>query len=476
MRFAIFILALAICQWVAIAQAQQSTSDSSTVTSWNGLYAGAHVGVGTARFDGVFDSSAMTTPRTTLDSVLGEFFELDSGLAGIQIGYNRAVGQLVYGIEADWTRFNPTDQQFDPEDEGPCGCATDNASAEINWLATLRGRFGVSSAKTLLYVTAGIAWLDGEYQARDDDDPFPFFDVEGTADIGTTGFVVGGGLEHALQTATALRFEVLYYNFGERTDTSRLTNDSDVGDFAEVKDVFVARIAANYRFAGDASTGDPRAVTVPAMNWSGTFVGLHAGYAHVDFDSVFDNSEIDNPYDLENSVVGRWFDLDGGSGGISLGFNRTFAKFVYGVEADVTYLDKSDSRFDPDGGFATDDSATVELDWLASLRARLGVLSARTLFYGTAGGAWIKGRYLVNDDGVFEGSSSINDFGLVVGGGVEHAVTEHLTLRLEGLQYIFGDEHDTGALTPDSDAGDFASIENLTVFRIGLSHRFGGEP
>ena len=178
---------------VLSAQAQQLRTTVSPATLWTGGYFGIHGGIGTANFDGVFDSSSIDRPRDNEDAVLGRFFDLDGGLAGVHIGYNFSAGRLIYGIEADWSSFGPSDRLFDPEDEGPNGTATDDAIVDLNWLASLRGRLGLMSGRSLLFATAGVAWIDGEYTARDNDGAFAGQVLTGTADIGAAGIVVGGG-------------------------------------------------------------------------------------------------------------------------------------------------------------------------------------------------------------------------------------------------------------------------------------------
>ncbi len=148
---------------------------------------------------------------------------------------------------------------------------------------------------------------------------------------------------------------------------------------------------------------------------------------------------------------------------------------IFGVEADWSHLGKSDLLFDPDGGF-DDDSASVDMDWLASVRARLGIGSARTLLYATAGVAWISGDYTArngNVGNVNQGTTDVNAVGFVYGGGLEHALRDNLLVRFEALQHEFNDRKDTRALTTDSDPGDFAGVDDVTVVRVGVTYKIG---
>ncbi len=457
---------LAISIFTLPALAQDGAPTSHEAARWIGFYVGGHAGIGTADFDSVFDLDEITQGWPE-DAVVGRFFELDSGLAGVHIGFNRSSGRLVYGIEADWSHFRVSDRLFDPDDEGPG--TTDSASAAINWVASVRGRLGFASAQTLIYLTAGIAWVDAKYTAIDADNGAP---DQGSADVSGLGIVVGGGLEHAITRQIALRFEALYYSFRDKVDTSALNVDSAVGDYANVSDIVVARIGVSYQLtqAPSAAHETPR----PAA-WTGVYAGGHLGFGHVGFDSLFDAAEILRGLDVEDSVLGRYFDLDGVVGGGHVGFNQALGRFVLGIEAGWSYLGQSDHLSDPQPDFPGTDNASVDMNWLASLRGRIGITSARTLLYATAGVAWVDGTYTAQNADNFnvnQGSASLSATGFVWGGGIEHALSDTILLRIEGLQYSFNSRIDTSGLTTDSDPGDFATIGDITVVRVGASYKF----
>jgi outer membrane immunogenic protein len=450
----------------AIAASASAETISSHSAAWDGFYGGVHFGMATADFDSVFDSSEIPQDQPD-DAVFGRFFDLDGFVSGLHAGFNRTSGNFVYGAEIDWTHLGLSDGLADPNDEG-LG-TTDNASAKINWVASLRGRAGVISGRSLLYATAGIAWADVSYTARNADNNN--FNA-GSKDLSGGGYVVGGGIEHALTNRFTVRLEGLYYGFDRRKDTSGLTDDSDPGDYAEIKDIMVARLGVSYALNGAAGAG---AHSATHTDLTGFYVGGHAGYGNVDFDGLFDGSEIGSGIDTEDSVLGRFFDLDGALGGLHVGYMQSSGRFVYGVEADWSYLGKSDRVFDPDIESEGTDNATVKLHWLASLRGRLGVTSAQSLFYATAGIAWVDGKYTArngDENNENEGSTSIDATGIVFGGGIEHALSENVLIRFEALHYNFDKRIDTSGLTTDSDAGDFAKIENITTVRIGASYRF----
>jgi len=110
---------------------------------------------------------------------------------------------------------------------------------------------------------------------------------------------------------------------------------------------------------------------------------------------------------------------DGGNGfigGAQLGYNWQASQIVYGVEGDISLTDAH------------------AIDWLASVRGRLGYLvQPRLLVYGTAG------LGLVNGNGT--------DAGFVYGLGVEGKINPTMSARLEYLSFNNDTRHgDVGVL------------------------------
>jgi outer membrane autotransporter protein len=162
------------------------------------------------------------------------------GLGGVQAGYNWQAANAVLGVEADWawTGFDE-DRYFDGADR--------YVKAEMDWLATLRGRLGVTVGNALFYATGGIAWADVSHCANDDD-PCSVDDSNNTAWSGTlTGLVAGAGVETKLTDRWSLKGEYLYAQFGKENVIYDWGDDYDI-DFSDRAHIF--RIGLNYKFGG----------------------------------------------------------------------------------------------------------------------------------------------------------------------------------------------------------------------------------
>jgi outer membrane immunogenic protein len=122
---------------------------------------------------------------------------LSGGQAGGTVGYNRQLGNVVFGVEgdADWSGFNGNSTTAGC----PAGCSTSDS-----WLSTVRGRIGYSFDRVMPYVTGGLAVGDIRAAA-------PGFAGGTTTNAGWT---LGGGLEVALPGNWSAKAEYLRVDLG----------------------------------------------------------------------------------------------------------------------------------------------------------------------------------------------------------------------------------------------------------------------
>lgn len=154
------------------------------------------------------------------------------------------------------------------------------------------------------------------------------------------------------------------------------------------------------------------------------------------------------------------FDADGFIGGVHLGVNFQSGSFVYGIEADI---EGGNVEGDDDGvGGAVD---RFDLQWMGSVRGRLGYAWDRLLVYGTAGVAFADVEADADD---FVASDSNTHTGWTVGAGAEFALNEQWTTRLEYRYADFSDER--YELTPAYLDADYEF--DMHAVRVGVSYKF----
>jgi outer membrane immunogenic protein len=207
-----------------------------------------------------------------------------------------------------------------------------------------------------------------------------------------------------------------------------------------------------------------KAAPLPGCIWSGVYVGGHVGWGDPTFKGTFFGGSID-PQDFKHHPSGFL-------GGAQVGQNWCSNTFVYGWEADVSFMNwKKTSEF------SDADTLTNKLSLLSSLRAKLGITTdPRTLLYVTGGLAYARAKATLFDTDI-PGTltTTLNKFGGVVGLGFEQALTNNWTWRLEGLYYILDAQKTVGPLPLGT---DFATdkLKDVFVIRLGLNYKFGGDP
>lgn len=228
-----------------------------------------------------------------------------------------------------------------------------------------------------------------------------------------------------------------------------------------------------------------------AQDWSGFYVGAHAGYGwgdgNVDLSGSSGAIHWNDPF-LPGDQRQNFGGLDGWLGGLHVGANYQTGLVIVGLEADVSWSDIGDDLTTGVSVQGAQWDIKTELDAFGTVRGRLGFLVSPTfLVYGTAGAAW--GQFDVRqattflnppDDGG-RTSGSFNHFGYVVGGGAEWALGQNLFLRAEYLYLDFGKEDYAlkGTNKPPNDPAavpyieTFSAEHELHTLRVGVSYKFG---
>ncbi len=180
---------------------------------------------------------------------------------------------------------------------------------------------------------------------------------------------------------------------------------------------FLLTAAASTMMIGAAQAAD---VEAPAVyDWSGFYVGLQAGYAWGDsqVDEINDDGSLNQTQD---------YDHDGFVGGVHAGYNFDMQGLLLGLEGDFEYADiQGDQDF---GG--SDDETDKTIEWLGSLRLRAGVTMDRALIYATGGVAVGEVDMEASEPGLSI-SDSETAWGWTIGGGIEYALSDAISARIE---------------------------------------------
>jgi outer membrane immunogenic protein len=273
-----------------------------------------------------------------------------------------------------------------------------------------------------------------------------------------------------------------------------------------LKSVAIAALSASGIVAGHAADlptrkEAPAPVFVPPpFTWTGFYVGVNAGGIwpsggrHA---SIFDpNSGINGGFVTAGFPGGLGSQSAGVIGGGQAGYNWQTGSFVLGVETDFdgSTLSKKfnnvGSPFLAVAGPLTGDFLTISgknsLTWLGTTRGRVGFVATpdnRLMIYGTGGVAYGGGNSQFsafdNTTGSFwTGNPSSSRVGWTVGGGVEYAVTNNITIRGEYLYADLGSSH-FNSLGNTASALAFPGVSvsgkvdyNASIVRGGVNYKF----
>ena len=408
----------------------------SASASWSGPYIGLHAGYGFTKFGGAYDEIGDHS-RNLQDPPVSGF------LGGVHSGWNWRAGGWVYGFEADYTAANQGYSFID--DDG------DTQKGRISSLASLRGRLGIASGQTMVYVTGGLALGRASFEAIET------FAGRGKRTVTAAGGVIGGGIEWMIAPNVSFRGEYLRYLFNKKADITSLTGDSDTQDRFEFRDNSVLRVGLNMMLGG--RQAEHHASVTPAANWAGPYLGVHGGYGFTKLGGTYDEIG-DLPSNLQDQK------LNGFVGGVQGGWNWTSGALVLGVEGDYSASNQRFSFIDADA-----DNQKGRISTLASIRARAGLSTGNAMVYVTGGLAYGRASFEAIESPVDRGKRDVSAVGTVLGGGIEWMVAPNVSMRGEYLHYRFNKKADITALTGDSDPQDRLEFRDNNVIRFGVNVR-----
>lgn len=444
-----------------IAEVDEPTYPVPVPGDWSGLYGGLHTG---------FGAFTATTTDWAYEAIRDPDGDIGlrgvSAIAGAQIGYNRQIEQIFYGLEGDfaWTGFDKNKVL----DKGK-----GYLSSRIDWLATIRGRLGLVAGNGMAYVTGGLALAQAGHCANRIDAICTNGDYESNNnrniawDGHQLGLVAGVGIEARLSKHLSLKGEYLYMHLDdknivygkERSADAIKHHDLDFGT-----QVHMLRLGLNYHL----NPMEMKDID-HTSGWSGAYAGIHAGLGAFTGTSFDWDSGIFIDPDGDINLKGF-----AGLAGAQVGYNQQMGNILYGFEGDIAWTD-----FDMGRRFKATNYIAAKMDWLATARARLGVVAGNGMAYVTGGLALAQvGHCAASDFDSFVTQPCIPNsdkniswdgiqFGLVVGAGIEARLSERLSMKGE---YLYVQLEDENVVYQDIGDRDISLYSNTHLVRLGLNY------
>lgn len=195
------VVLLSVGGWASIASAEPP------VKNWSGFYVGTQTGA-------AFDDVKVGNPFG--NSIYGSDVPTGGYVAGIIVGYNQQYGRQVVGVEADANLASLFGDNTCLAVAGNYVSA--NCVHKVNSFGTVALRYGYllgDDMRTMLYGKAGGAWMTSNTRIDNGNQYYGFQpDLSNSTNHAKMGWMLGLGVERALNSAWSLKFEYDYLDFG----------------------------------------------------------------------------------------------------------------------------------------------------------------------------------------------------------------------------------------------------------------------
>ena len=219
---------------------------------------------------------------------------------------------------------------------------------------------------------------------------------------------------------------------------------------------FLSGLSLSVMLAGPAAAAD-----IADFDWSGLYVGGHVAYGlgHTS------NTLLDpNPTQSGNSFSSLY-------GGLQLGYNYVLpSRLLLGAEADISFPNFLESGLISVHGTAEGTNVTDQIDYIGTVRGRVGYAFDHWLIYGTGGFAWSQARFVETPGFASDADKVLSTrTGWAAGLGAEVAIAPNWTARLEYLH-----DHLESVTATFPSGADYGSAFDLNMIRLGLNYKVDG--
>jgi outer membrane immunogenic protein len=399
--------------------------------TWSGVYGGLFAGGHWSRDRWSSDES---DPAALLDGV---DLKPNGFSGGALLGANFQQGNLVWGPEIDigWLTGSAT---LDATGFPDTGNRFEAVKTQMRWNAHARVRFGYATGQALPFIAAGVAFASTRITFNETDQSAP--GIVETKRLDRAGVTIGGGVDWMFARNWIGRVEYLYDHYASAGFGSLQQGDVEIFQLRSS----TVRGAVLYKFDGGVPARPVQTglvtkappVAYPAP-WSGVYAGLFAG-GHWSRD-IWNSDETEPAADLGPlGLRPRGF-----SGGALVGANVQNGHLVWGAELDAGWLTGS-SRLDFGISNLGDgiDAVETKTRWNAHARVRFGYAADQFLPFIAGGMAFANTRLTFLDSTVDPGEppvlqTSLNRFGVTLGGGVDWMFARNWIGRVEYLYDIY---------------------------------------
>jgi outer membrane immunogenic protein len=221
---------LAAASLAAAAVASMAPAQAQVTNQWNGLYVGVNGGYAWQDAGGTFDNLGTNTSLNGLD--------LNGALVGGQVGYNWQSAQLLLGVEFDAMTLADGGENINT----PSAPNASVLGADMNYLASVRGRLGWAINNWLLFGSVGWGFSQFEFTQN-----VPATAFAHKIRLDDSGLAYGGGVEWMMTYGVSLRAEYLRYDIGASSPLPVGNPSVDPGDRVAFDNIDVARAALNIK-------------------------------------------------------------------------------------------------------------------------------------------------------------------------------------------------------------------------------------
>ena len=205
---------------------------------WSGFYIGLNGGYGAQPSN---NDITLMNNFAVLARTGG--FQASGGFGGGQAGYNWQRGFVVLGVETD-IQGSAINDKF----SRVIDAAGDNlnASKNIDYFGTFRGRFGFASNNVLFYGTGGFAYADVRNTLLVTNGGLSANLTDSTT---KTGYSAGFGVEYAYDRSWSFKAEYQYIALGSSTLTAAVVppNGVVINSNRLSNDFYTLRMGVNYK-------------------------------------------------------------------------------------------------------------------------------------------------------------------------------------------------------------------------------------